>query len=181
MIIKYLFCSLTLKFFKFYLVFIRSMQLKKKIEQEQSFAGFDESFAGFDEDSAGFRQGSANYLGSNRILRGSWTHGPPPLLDMSNVSEINSTHLLTDLWAINSTHLLTDLRAIHFGFDSKGTSSVISSDPSWKEGNAWFTTIPCKHLGLWTNGGSIEITFEQKIVYSEWLKLDTKHISAINS
>ena len=39
---------------------------------------FDQSFAGFDEDSAGFRQGSANYLGSNRILRGSWPHAPPP-------------------------------------------------------------------------------------------------------
>ena len=48
------------------------MQLKKKIEQEQSFAGFNESFAGFG-------QGSANYLGPNRILRGSWPHGPPPL------------------------------------------------------------------------------------------------------
>ena len=48
------------------------MQLKKKIEQEQSFAGFDESFAGFG-------QGSANYLGSNRILQGSWPHGPPSL------------------------------------------------------------------------------------------------------
>ena len=41
--------------------------------------GFNESFAGFNEDSAGFGQGSANYLGSNRILRGSWPHGPPPL------------------------------------------------------------------------------------------------------
>ena len=48
------------------------MQLKKKFEQEQSLAGFE-------EDSAGFEQGSANYLGSNRILRGSWPHGPPPL------------------------------------------------------------------------------------------------------
>ena len=28
----------------------------------------------------GFEQGSANYLGSNRILRGSWPHGPPTLL-----------------------------------------------------------------------------------------------------
>ena len=37
-------------------------------------------FAGFEEDSAGFEQGSANYLGSNRILRGSWPHGPPPLI-----------------------------------------------------------------------------------------------------
>ena len=46
---------------------------------EQSFAGFDEDSAGFDEDSAGFGQGSANYLGSDRILRGSWPHGPPPL------------------------------------------------------------------------------------------------------
>ena len=56
------------------------MQLKKKFEQEQSFAGFDESFAGFDESFAGFGQGSANYLGPNRILRGSWPHGPPPLV-----------------------------------------------------------------------------------------------------
>ena len=55
------------------------MQLKKKFKQEQSFAGVDEDPAGFDEDSAGFGQGSANYLGSNRILRGSWPHGPPPL------------------------------------------------------------------------------------------------------
>ena len=58
------------------------MQIKKNFEQEQSFAGFDESFEGFDEDSAGFRQGSANYLGSNRILRGSWPHGPPPLVSV---------------------------------------------------------------------------------------------------
>ena len=55
------------------------MQLKKKFEQEQSFAGVDEDSAGFDEDSTGFGQGSANYLGSNRILRGSWPHGLPPL------------------------------------------------------------------------------------------------------
>ena len=46
---------------------------------EHSFAGFDEDSAGFDEDSAGFGQGSANYPGSNRILRGSWPHGPSPL------------------------------------------------------------------------------------------------------
>ena len=72
MIVKYLFCSRTSRFLKFYLVFIRSMQLKKKFEQEQSLAGFEEDFAGFE-------QGSANYLGSNRILRGSWPHGPPPL------------------------------------------------------------------------------------------------------
>ena len=35
---------------------------------------FLQSFAGLEKDSAGFRQGSANYLGSNRILPGSWPH-----------------------------------------------------------------------------------------------------------
>ena len=49
------------------LVFVRSMQLKKKFEQEQSFTGLEQA-------SAGFEQGSANFLGSNRILRGSWPH-----------------------------------------------------------------------------------------------------------
>ena len=34
---------------------------------------------GFEQDSAGFEQGSANYLGLNRILQGSWPHGPPSL------------------------------------------------------------------------------------------------------
>ena len=34
---------------------------------------------GFEQDSTGFEQRSANYLGSNRILRGSWPHGPPSL------------------------------------------------------------------------------------------------------
>ena len=32
-----------------------------------------------EKNSAGFGPGSANYLGSNRILRGSWPHGLPPL------------------------------------------------------------------------------------------------------
>jgi len=79
MIIKYLFCSQTSRFLKFYLVFIRSMQFKKKFEQKQSFAGFEQASAGLEQASAGFEQGSANYLGSNRILRGSWPHRPPSL------------------------------------------------------------------------------------------------------
>ena len=49
---------------------------KKKFEQEQSLAGFEQDSEGF----AGLEQCSANYLGSNRILRGSWPHGPPSLL-----------------------------------------------------------------------------------------------------
>ena len=71
MIIKYLFCSRTWRFLKFYLVFIRTMQLKKKFWQEQSFAGLEQG-------SAGFEQGSANSLGSNRLLPGSWPYGHPP-------------------------------------------------------------------------------------------------------
>ena len=71
MIIKYLFYA-----------------IKKKFEQEQSFAGVDEDSAGFDEDSAGLGQGSANYLGSNRILRGSWPHGPPPLAELKHIVKL---------------------------------------------------------------------------------------------
>ena len=55
------------------------MQFKKKFEQKQSFAGFEQAFVGLEQASAGFEQGSANYLGWNRILRGSWPHGPPSL------------------------------------------------------------------------------------------------------
>ena len=43
-----------------------------------SLAGFEQGSSGLEQASAGFKQGSANYLGSNRILRGSWPHGPPP-------------------------------------------------------------------------------------------------------
>ena len=62
MIIKYLFCSQTLRFLKVYLVFIRSMQFKKKCEQEQSLVGFEQGSAGFEQGAAGFEQGSANYI-----------------------------------------------------------------------------------------------------------------------
>ena len=65
----------------FKLVFIRSMQLKNKFEQELSFTGLEQGSTGLEQASAGFEQGSANYLGSNRILRGSWPHGPPPFVD----------------------------------------------------------------------------------------------------
>ena len=42
------------------------------------FASWEGS-SGLEHASAGFEQGSPNYLGSNRILRGSWPHGPPSL------------------------------------------------------------------------------------------------------
>ena len=58
------------------------MQLKKKFEQKQSFAGFEQAFVGLEQASAGFEQGSANYLGWNRILGGSWPHGPPSLFNL---------------------------------------------------------------------------------------------------
>ena len=63
------------------------MQFKKKFEQEQSFAGFEQAFAGLEQASAGFEQGSANYLGSNRILRGSWPHGPPSLFALKSADQ----------------------------------------------------------------------------------------------
>ena len=50
---------------------------KKKFEQEQSFVGFEQDSVGFKQGLAGFEQGSTNYLGSNRILLGSWPHAPP--------------------------------------------------------------------------------------------------------
>jgi len=56
------------------------MQFKKKFKQEQSLAGFEQDSAGLEQAFAGFEQGSANYLGSNRILRGSWPHGPHSLV-----------------------------------------------------------------------------------------------------
>ena len=37
---------------------------------------FEQSLAGFEQGSLGLEQCSANYLGSNRILRGSWPHAP---------------------------------------------------------------------------------------------------------
>ena len=46
-------------------------------------AGLEQAFAGLEQASAGFEQGSANYLGSNRILRGSWSHGPPSLIQQT--------------------------------------------------------------------------------------------------
>ena len=80
MIIKYLFYSRTLRFVKFYLVFIRSMQFKKKFEQ---------SLAGLEQDSAGLEQG---FEGSNRVLLTTWVrtrycgvHGrmaPPPSMNL---------------------------------------------------------------------------------------------------
>jgi len=52
------------------------MQFKKKFEQEQSLAGFEQDSAGLEQGYKGFEQGSANYLGSNRILQDSWLHAP---------------------------------------------------------------------------------------------------------
>ena len=50
----------------------------------QSSAGIEQDSEGFEQGFKGFEQGSANYnLGSNRILRGSWPHGPPPLVQHS--------------------------------------------------------------------------------------------------
>ena len=61
------------------------MQFKKKFEQEQSLAGLEQAFAGLEQASAGFEQGSANYLGWNRILRGSLPHGPPSLIEFVTI------------------------------------------------------------------------------------------------
>ena len=63
------------------------MQFKKKFEQEQSLAGLEQAVEGLEQASAGFEQGSANYLGSNRILRGSWPHGPPSLSGLIQVND----------------------------------------------------------------------------------------------
>ena len=46
------------------------MQLKKKFEQEQSLAGFEQDSMGLEQGFKGLEQGSANYLGWSRILRG---------------------------------------------------------------------------------------------------------------
>ena len=56
------------------------MQFKKKFKQEQSLVGSKQDSEGLKEGFEGLEQGSANYLGSNRILQGSWLHGPPSLI-----------------------------------------------------------------------------------------------------
>ena len=50
---------------------------KKKFEQEQSLVAFEQDSAGIEQGFAGLKQCFANYLGSNRILQGSWLHPPP--------------------------------------------------------------------------------------------------------
>ena len=62
MIIKYLFCSRTLRFLKFYLVFIRSRQFKKSLNKNSLWWGLNRTPRGWNRIPRG----------SNRVLLTTW-------------------------------------------------------------------------------------------------------------
>ena len=68
---------------------------------------------------AGLEQGYANYLGSNRLLRGSWPHGPPPSPKEKelNLNPKKNNVLAKIVNKVSQRSLRTNERSIWYGED----------------------------------------------------------------